>query len=784
MKTIVVLGNDGYIGHALTLRLLNQGYKVIGIDNTLRRHAVEAMYSFSATPIISVAERVETYNKIGDFYFHFENLAEFNSYPLLRDVFNRHEPECIVNLAQMPSAPYSQISVDHAVGTAINNIASTINVLWAMKDFAPDAQLVQIGTMGEYAPDIGVDIEEGYMTMNVNNNTEKSVIFPRQGGSFYHTSKISATYFIEYACRVYNIHATDIMQGIVYGNWTPEIEQYNSHTRLDSDECLISGSKILSNFSYKNIENITIGNKVFTHLGNIKNVNKIFNRPYNGNIISIKYQYNRNSLKVTPNHPLLITEYNRNKKAKYDMMEPRWISAESLQALYDNKKKTDNIFVLVPKLKIDKIDKIIDVYKEIGYGVIKDDIVYSPNPMNEEKIANKNQGVSRYIKVDKSFMKIVGYYLAEGNSGDYHIAISFGKHEKDLIKDFKNNFSFLTVNEYKKGRLQINSIIFSRLFGTLFGRDSYTKKLPDWALYLNDDLIKALLKGYWLGDGSGSNNIVEFTSVSKKLLEQIQILLYRFGIVSTLNECERNNVLNFKNRDVYKHESIIYQLVLSRYSARKFYRNILDRKVEEPQRKTYHWKDLDDYMALPIRSVTKEKYNGRVYNLEVDDDESYLTPISVHNCFGTVVNRFIVQTVLEHPLTIYGEGKHKRGFLALNDSIQCLMLAIENGDYKGYRVWNQLDTVHTMLEVADMVKRAGEKIGYSPDIEFIETPRVENTGDFYYNPIVEKLKALGFKPTRSIYDEALFAMSVLKGLDIGNLSRVVYPTIKWRKDRL
>ena len=47
-------------------------------------------------------------------------------------------------------------------------------------------------------------------------------------------------------------------------------------------------------------------------------------------------------------------------------------------------------------------------------------------------------------------------------------------------------------------------------------------------------------------------------------------------------------------------------------------------------------------------------------------------------CFGTAINRFCCQAVIGHPLTLYGSGAQKRGFLPLRNSMQCLTIAIEN----------------------------------------------------------------------------------------------------------
>lgn len=239
MKTVVVLGCDGYIGHALTLRLLEKGYRVIGVDDFQRRRHVKEMGSFSATDIQSHPDRLKLFRKIGEFDFLELNIdtdaGEMEHYlgedPAIGKI------HAIINLAQQPSAPFSFKSHDHAINTTINNLIGTLNVLYFMYKYAPDAQLIQIGTMGEYDHSCGVDLPEGIFDLEFRGRVAPNVIFPRRPGSWYHATKVASTYYIDAACRWWGLTATDIMQGVVYGNWTPEIEKYDSPTRLDSDEC-------------------------------------------------------------------------------------------------------------------------------------------------------------------------------------------------------------------------------------------------------------------------------------------------------------------------------------------------------------------------------------------------------------------------------------------------------------------------------------------------------------------------------------------------------------------
>jgi len=234
-ETILVFGCDGYIGSALTLRLLGNGYDVIGVDNESRRYNVEqVMGSFSATDIDDPKDKLLKYNDIGNFeYFPYDISQDYSRTRFLMDYY---KPHTVVNLAQQPSAPFSHRSLLDAANTIVNNEIGLINILHAINDINRNIPFITIGSMGEYDQSMGVDIEEGIFDFHHNGRVAKNVIYPRRAPSYYHGSKIASTYYTDLASRSYGIRATDIMQGIVYGNWTPEIEETGINTRLDSDE--------------------------------------------------------------------------------------------------------------------------------------------------------------------------------------------------------------------------------------------------------------------------------------------------------------------------------------------------------------------------------------------------------------------------------------------------------------------------------------------------------------------------------------------------------------------
>jgi UDP-sulfoquinovose synthase len=141
---------------------------------------------------------------------------------------------------------------------------------------------------------------------------------------------------------------------------------------------------------------------------------------------------------------------------------------------------------------------------------------------------------------------------------------------------------------------------------------------------------------------------------------------------------------------------------------------------------------------------------GVVYGIhteETDRDERLITRFDYDELFGTVLNRFCVQAVIGHPLTVYGSGHQTRGFLNIRDTLACVELAVANPAEAGeFRVFNQFTEQFSVLELAELVKAAAEHLGYQVTLEHVENPRVEKE-EHYYNAVHTKLLDLGLQPT-------------------------------------
>jgi UDP-sulfoquinovose synthase len=231
---VFIAGMDGYLGWSLAQYLVAKGHEVAGADIFFRRQWVDEMESWSATPISSIEERLRAFKERFGKELHFWK-GDLREYGFVEQIFREFQPDAVVHLGECPSAPYSMVDVHHAVFVQTNNITTTFNLLFAMRDIRPQAHLVKLGTMGEYGTP-NVDIPEGFFEIEYRERRDR-LPFPRQAGSWYHWSKVHGSNNIMFACRIWGLRATDIMQGVVFGTRIDEMgNDERLLTRLDFDQ--------------------------------------------------------------------------------------------------------------------------------------------------------------------------------------------------------------------------------------------------------------------------------------------------------------------------------------------------------------------------------------------------------------------------------------------------------------------------------------------------------------------------------------------------------------------
>ncbi len=231
---VLILGGDGYLGWPTAMRFSQRGHEVSVVDNFSRRRWHEAQGTDSLTPIRSLNERIDAWRDVSGNEIRAHE-GDIHDGEFITDVVLETSPEAIIHYGEQPSAPYSMASREQAVETQYTNVIGTLNLLFAMRDHAPAAHLVKLGTMGEYGTP-NIDIEEGFIEIE-HKGRKDTLPFPKMPGSLYHLSKVHDSHNIHFACRIWGLRSTDLNQGVVYGIETDETAlDERLCTRFDYDE--------------------------------------------------------------------------------------------------------------------------------------------------------------------------------------------------------------------------------------------------------------------------------------------------------------------------------------------------------------------------------------------------------------------------------------------------------------------------------------------------------------------------------------------------------------------
>ncbi len=218
-QRILVLGGDGYLGWPTAMAFSARGDRVAVVDNFAKRRWELELGVQPLFPIPTLHERVRAWREVSENDIELF-VGDLNDYDFVASTFEAFRPDTVVHYGEQPSAPFSMIDVRHATYTQANNVVGTLNVLFAIRDHSPETHLVKLGTMGEYGTP-NIDIEEGYLTVS-HNGREHTFLYPKTAGSLYHLSKVHDSNNLDFACRIWNLRATDLNQGVVYGVETDE----------------------------------------------------------------------------------------------------------------------------------------------------------------------------------------------------------------------------------------------------------------------------------------------------------------------------------------------------------------------------------------------------------------------------------------------------------------------------------------------------------------------------------------------------------------------------------
>jgi len=415
--------------------------------------------------------------------------------------------------------------------------------------------------------------------------------------------------------------------------------------------CLEPEEEIFTDEGYIPISKVKLGQRVLTHKNIYRRVTKIFKREYNGQLCYIEPWYLL-PVALTPEHPVLAI---RTQMCQFDARTLCKETCKSVNNAYCNKPYLSYGLEWIPAANLGEKDMLLLPFDNRSYSAEEIDfssLAHAPldyYKVLEERSRNKSYGdihaelgiwpstaynwveggaprgctvihnealkhgsspsktIPVKVKLTNEFLRLIGFYLAEGCSSLNQVSFSFHKKETEFINEIKStmkNVFDLDCYEYKVRnchKLVYSSIILAKAFKILFGENAYNKRLPHFLTRASYEKQRHILDAYAQGDGYKiDQDTTTITTASKQLVLQIEQILLRFGYLPMIDH------------------------------GRNAYRVIWKDKFKI----SYGYLKNDTFLA-PIRKIWRKAYSGHVYNLEVEQDNSYVTKsFVVHNCRG------------------------------------------------------------------------------------------------------------------------------------------------------
>lgn len=398
--------------------------------------------------------------------------------------------------------------------------------------------------------------------------------------------------------NLYNIMSEPLLE---------ELIAYNDNGNFD--RCLTKGTLITTNKGDIPIEEIGINDLVLTDKGNFKPVTWTDKHTHCGNIVTLQYSGDYQKLICTDNHPILVryTDKLSHKFRKLDCLKEGFLRADQLKYKYQ--------FALVPKRNIISKPRTIDDRMLYVLGWIMGDGYCNPKS-NEVKITyqlNQLQCAEQCKEIIEKFDPTVPC---------------------KLIRDKIKNCYRLFVYSKKLHKLAID-----------FGCIPNNKKINNEVYNNHTDLIPFIL-GLLEADGhqkyinyDGYNrNAIEISTIYEELIRQCRQILLDNGIYSTIREIKPRNgkrQVNLQITGEYVYKLLNYYSYNEPNTSCPIF-SYKFKQIEYKHTKSIVLKDNKGFW-VPIRLLENRKTKETVYNIEVQDDHTYVANgIATHNCMALI----------------------------------------------------------------------------------------------------------------------------------------------------
>src|SRR2546426_52809 len=364
--------------------------------------------------------------------------------------------------------------------------------------------------------------------------------------------------------------------------------------------CALPSTRIMTRDGIKRIDSIEVGDRVLGHDGAYHRVTEVMSHWHPAPLHRLTVR-NLGDVTLTDDHPVFIL---RGDDASHDQtMAGQWLPARDVEA-------GDYVAYPVPH-------ETFDEELPIWHARRKKDTRSRPLPSS--------------LVLDHDFMRLAGYFIAEGHTHHREILFTFNSSERHLAEDVKQLVGRIfelpaSITERPAKHtldVRVCSSYLSETFVKLFGHRAKEKRIPQRLMRAHPARQASLLRGLWAGDGWIGSDRAVYTTISPVLAQQVRVLLLRQGAIASFDVHPANGI----------HQES-YKVAVS--SAEDF--NVLAEIMETPpvlfpRTASPRVPSADGYVFLRVSQNEIVPYKGFVHNLEVEDVHSYVTDAAaLHNC--------------------------------------------------------------------------------------------------------------------------------------------------------
>ncbi len=375
--------------------------------------------------------------------------------------------------------------------------------------------------------------------------------------------------------------------------------------------CHLAGSMVRVRDGEKPIEEIEPGDEVLTHQGRFRRVLEPMRRRRSGPIYRIRFQgEGYRSLTVTPGHPFLVARRSREREHNRTF-QPEWITAQEL--------RKGDYLALPARIDVEPEPELL-VETDVSVGAGR-------HAATLERVA---------VAVDDKMARVMGLYIAEGSvsANTSYLSFDSAAHERDLrelVETVVGGAFGLDSWEYdyrdeRAGRsLRFSSVRAARFFAQTFGRTTEELHIPDWVFSLAERDRAAFVRGLYDGEGSYDSelDLYRINQTNRQVAQRLRELLLSLSIRATLSVTERPLP-----------RQPMWQVAVSKADHPRFERLVLGAADPGPARATHAQTVMaDGYLWMPISSIEQFNATCEVFNMSVEEDESYVCEgVVSHNC--------------------------------------------------------------------------------------------------------------------------------------------------------